>query len=59
MRGGVGVQQCTVHPKLKPKLYRYSNQLHTSNQDVELVLIDVYTSLSDHGYNPGGTLLMP
>lgn len=59
MRGGVGVQQWTVPLILKPKLYRYSNHLYTSNQDVELVLIDVYTSLSDYGYNPGGTLLMP
>ncbi len=38
MRSGVGVQQCTVHKKLKPKLYRYRNHLHTSNQDVKSLL---------------------
>ena len=52
MRGGVGVQQCTIHTKLKPKLYRHRNHLHTSNRDVEIVLIDTHTTLSDHGCNP-------
>jgi len=52
MRGGVCVQLYTVHTKLKPKLYRHSKHLHTSNLDVEIVLIDACTSLSDRGCNP-------
>ena len=46
MRDGVGIQQCTVHTKLKPKLYRHNKYLQPSNLDVEIVLIDACTSPS-------------